>query len=94
MLDVAGADAIKTWYAVLVERHRHRRYDGLRKTEMSSGGPADSWMAVWCRPLFPSNSNYSTPHAHERTECFGILPVVKRTTWREPTQLKRGTTPW
>ncbi|GFW00511.1 uncharacterized protein TNCV_693501 [Trichonephila clavipes] len=56
---------------------------------MSSGGPAHSRMAVWCRPLFPNHSNYSTPHAHERTECFGSLPVVRRSTWREPTQRTR-----
>ncbi|GFU93208.1 translational elongation factor-2 [Trichonephila clavipes] len=61
--------------------------------EMSSGGPADSRMAVWCRPLFPSHSNYSTHHAHERTECFGSLSVVRCSTRREPTQCKRGTTP-
>ncbi|GFY20196.1 elongation factor 2 [Trichonephila clavipes] len=60
--------------------------------EMSSGGLADSKMAVWCRPLFPSHSNYSTPHAHERTEGFGSLPVVRRSTGREPTQLERVAT--
>ncbi|GFT42169.1 hypothetical protein TNCV_1008471 [Trichonephila clavipes] len=59
---------------------------------MSSGGPADSRMAVWCRPLFPSHS-IILPHAHERTECFGSLSVFRRSTWREPTQLERGTTP-
>ncbi|GFT28480.1 uncharacterized protein TNCV_428931 [Trichonephila clavipes] len=60
---------------------------------VSSGGPADFRMAVWYRPLFPSLSNYSTPHAHERTECFGSLPVVRRSTWREPTQGERVATP-
>ncbi|PRD22119.1 UNVERIFIED_CONTAM: hypothetical protein NCL1_49961 [Trichonephila clavipes] len=57
---------------------------------LSSEGPADSRMAVCYLPLFPSNSHYSTPPAHERTECFGSLSVVRRSTWREPTQLERG----
>ncbi|GFV74717.1 hypothetical protein TNCV_1039551, partial [Trichonephila clavipes] len=60
---------------------------------VSSGGPADSRMAVWCRPLFPSHSSYSTPHAHERNECYGSLPVVRRSTWWEPMQRERGATP-
>ncbi|GFV71007.1 hypothetical protein TNCV_1447071 [Trichonephila clavipes] len=54
---------------------------------VSSGGPADSRIAVWCRPIFPSHSNYSTRHAQERAECFGSLPVVRRSTWREPTRM-------
>ncbi|GFT85591.1 hypothetical protein TNCV_4253151 [Trichonephila clavipes] len=32
-LDVAGADAIRTWYDAFVERRMHEPDDGLRKTE-------------------------------------------------------------
>ncbi|GFU22321.1 hypothetical protein TNCV_4856511 [Trichonephila clavipes] len=64
------------------------------RSQMSPGGPADSRMAVCCRPLFPSHSNYSTSHAHERTEYYGSLPVVRRSTWREPIQLERALHPF
>ncbi|GFX20952.1 hypothetical protein TNCV_80071 [Trichonephila clavipes] len=32
-LDVAGADAMRTWYDAIEERRRHGRDDELRKTE-------------------------------------------------------------
>ncbi|GFS59570.1 hypothetical protein TNCV_2580941 [Trichonephila clavipes] len=43
-----------------------------------------SRMAVCCRPLFPSYTTNSSPHAYEHANCVGSLTVVRRTTtWNE-----------
>ncbi|GFT69714.1 elongation factor 2 [Trichonephila clavipes] len=52
--------------------------------EMSSGGPADSRMAVWYQPLFRSHTN-SSAHECGRSECFWNLKVVRLTTTQKKT---------
>ncbi|GFS99200.1 transposable element Tcb2 transposase [Trichonephila clavipes] len=61
--------------------------------EASSGGPADSRMAVWCRRLFTS----PTTNCKEYAQCFGNLAVCRRTFYHDVKGSrrhgKRSTTP-